>query len=186
MFSGKTSELMRRLTREELAKKKVVAFKPVIDDRHDTENLVTHAGVYTSSQEFKARRVMNPAAIFDAAEHAEVVGIDEAQFFDAALPNVVETLARMGKRVIIAGLDLDYKGQPFHPMPELMARADEVTKVYAVCMVCGAPASRSQRIADSDEQVLVGAESVYQARCRAHWSPEPVLTRQANMDQAEG
>lgn len=186
MFSGKTTELVRRLTRSSLAKQTVMAFKPIVDDRHDIDDIVTHDGPYTNPLEFKARRVKRPADIFDLSETADVVGIDEAQFFNSDLPNVVETLARTGKRVIVAGLDLDFRGQPFGSMPELMARADEVLKTYAVCMVCGAPATRSQRIADSQDQVLVGAESVYQARCRTHWSPQPSFTRVAELDQAEG
>lgn len=188
MFSGKTTELVRRLTRASIAKQNVAAFKPVVDDRHDSDDIVTHEGVYTDRQQFKAQRVKRPADIYDLVEKmgADVVGIDEAQFFNEDLPNVVETLARTGKRVILAGLDLDFRGQPFGSMPELMARADEVMKTYAVCTVCGAPATRSQRIADSQDQVLVGAERVYQARCRTHWSPQPMFTRAAEQDQAEG
>lgn len=186
MFSGKTSELIRRLTRATIAKQKVVAFKPVVDDRHDTPNILSHEGFFQDRREFRAQPMASSEAILEASRDAEVVGIDEVQFFDAGLPDVVERLARAGKRVILAGLDLDYRGTPFGSVPELMARADDVDKTYAVCVICGASATRSQRIADSDEKVLVGAESVYQARCRGHWSPEPVLSRQANTDMAEG
>lgn len=186
MFSGKTSELIRRLTRATIAKQKVVAFKPVVDDRHDTPHILSHEGFFQDRREFEAVQIISAEELLRASEHAEVVGIDEVQFFDDKLPDVVEKLARQGKRVILAGLDMDYRGQPFGVVPELMARADEVSKTYAVCMICGHSATRSQRIADSDETVLVGADSVYQARCRAHWSPEPVLSRQANADIAEG
>jgi thymidine kinase len=186
MFSGKTSELIRRVTRATIAKQKVVAFKPAVDDRHDGPHIFTHQGVFQDRQEFRALQVSCAKDILEASEAAKVVGIDEAQFFDEDLPEVVEKLARRGKRVVIAGLDLDYRGQPFGIVPELMAKADYIDKTYAICMVCGCRATRSQRVADSDETVLVGAEGAYQARCRTHWSPQPVLTRHANKDFAEG
>ena len=186
MFSGKTSTLINRLTRATLAKQKVVAFKPLVDNRHESPHILSHEGFFQDRREFKATPMASSEAVFEASRDAEVVGIDEAQFFDPGLPDVVERLARQGKRIVLAGLDLDYRGQPFGVVPELLARADEVDKTHAVCMVCGASATRSQRIADSDETVLVGDDAVYQARCRAHWSPEPVLSRQANNDFAEG
>ena len=186
MFSGKTSELIRRLTRATIGQQRVLAFKPKVDTRNAADSLVSHPGVFEDRQEFWAVSVASSETILAASADAEVVGIDEVQFFDAGLPDVVERLARRGKRVICAGLDLDYRGQPFGVVPELMARADQVDKTYAVCMICGAPATRSQRIADSDETVLIGAIAAYQARCRAHWSPEPVLSKQANRDFAEG
>jgi len=182
MFSGKTSELIRRLTRATIARQKVMAFKPKVDTRHSSDALVSHPGVFEDRREFRAIPVSSSKAILEMSREAEVVGIDEVQFFDEELPDVVERLARREKRVICAGLDLDFRGQPFGIVPELMARADQVDKTYAVCMVCGASATRSQRIADSDQTVLIGAGAAYQARCRAHWSDEPVLTRQANRD----
>jgi thymidine kinase len=181
MFSGKTEELVRRLRRARFAKQKVLAFKPVVDNRHSSEHLVSHAGV-----EYEAHTVATALEIYDAAKDAEVIGIDEAQFFDDQLPEIADRLAQAGKRVIVAGLDMDFRGRPFGVVPELMARADSVTKAHAVCITCGAPATRSQRIVDSSEQVLIGDGAVYQARCRAHWNPEPVFRRQDNLDDVDG
>lgn len=171
MFSGKTEELIRRLRRAKIAKQRVVVFKPRIDNRYDEIQIVSH-----SSQKISSIPVEDPSAMEHCLEHldspVDVVGVDEAQFFDESLIPFVEGLANSGTRVVIAGLDQDYLGRPFGAMPNLLAIADVVTKQYAVCVVCGAPASKSQRIADervggvSDEQVLVGAEQLYEARCR--------------------
>src|SRR5688572_7146534 len=171
MFSGKTEELIRRLRRAKIARQRVVVFKPRIDNRYDEIQIVSH-----SSQKISSIPVEDPSAMAHCLEHldapVDVVGVDEAQFFDESLVPFVERLANAGTRVVIAGLDQDYLGRPFGAMPNLLAVADVVTKQYAVCVVCGAPASKSQRIADekipevSDEQVLVGAEQLYEARCR--------------------
>jgi thymidine kinase len=180
MFSGKTEELLRRLRRAMHARLEVVAFKPVVDDRYHTVDIVSHGGVT-----LQAIPVEDPRDILGLSENAAVVGIDEAHFFGEGLLDVVQRLARDGVRVIIAGLDVDYKGVPFGVMPELMAVAERVRKFHAICAVCGAPAARSQRITDSDEQVLVGGETVYEARCRAHWSPRPTFSADRRMEDRE-
>ena len=171
MFSGKTEELIRRLRRAKIAKQRVVVFKPRIDNRYDEVQIVSH-----SSQRIPSIPVEDPSAMDHCLKHldskVDVVGVDEAQFFDASLIDLVERLANSGVRVVIAGLDQDYLGRPFGVMPNLLAIADVVTKQYAVCVICGSPASKSQRIAEeskgqvSNAQVLVGAEKLYEARCR--------------------
>jgi thymidine kinase len=163
MFSGKTEELIRRVKRAVLARQRVQAFKPRIDDRYDATRIVTHErvsveAVAVANSESLERRV---------EEETDVVAIDEAQFFDVGIVEVADRLAARGVRVIIAGLDQDYLGRPFHPMPELMAIAEEVTKVHAVCTACGASASRSQRLIAEATTVLVGGSESYEARCRA-------------------
>lgn len=167
MFSGKTEELIRRLRRAEIAKQKVQTFKPATDNRyHDTE-IVSHDRVSLPSTPVK-----NAAEIVELVrEDTQVVGIDEAQFFDAKLVSVCEALANRGKRVIVAGLDQDYRGVPFEPMPQLLCVAEYITKALAICSVCGKPANRSQRMAASSERVLVGAKEAYEARCRACFKP---------------
>jgi len=179
MFSGKTEELIRRLRRSLYAKQRVVAVKPVIDNRYTAEDLATHAG-YT----LKAFPVKNADEILKRTADAEVVGIDEAQFIEG-LSEAVQDLARAGKRVIVSGLDLDYRGVPFGPIPYLMAVADRVEKLTAICMVCGGDATRSQRIVDSEEQIVIGGENVYEPRCRVHWSPKPVFSEDRQMDRRE-
>jgi thymidine kinase len=168
MFGGKTEELVRRLRRAEIARQRVVCVKPSIDDRYHATDVASHAGAT-----FRAVPVRGSAEALAVCAGADVVGVDEAQFFDAGIVEVVRNLAASGVRVIVAGLDLDYRGAPFGPMPALMAEAEDVTKVHAVCTVCGGDASRSQRVVASDSVVLVGATEFYEARCRAHWSPNP-------------
>lgn len=163
MFSGKTEELIRRVKRALLARQKVQAFKPRIDDRYDATRIVTH-----ERTSVEAVAVANSESLEGrVAEDADVVAIDEAQFFDVGIVEVADRLASKGIRVIVAGLDQDYLGRPFHPMPELMAIAEEVTKVHAVCTACGAAASRSQRLLAEGTTVLVGGSEAYEARCRA-------------------
>ena len=181
MFAGKTEELIRRLRRALYAKLSVKVFKPVIDNRYDATNLVSHEGLTLA-----AVPVKDVSEIVDQSVDARVIGIDEAQFFSEDLALVAEALANRGKRVVVAGLDLDYRGHPFGPMPTLMALADSVHKITAVCTVCGAVATRTQRIVASEEQVLVGGQTVYQARCREHWSPEPVFSRQDQTGEMDG
>jgi thymidine kinase len=168
MFSGKTEELIRRLRRAMIARQQVQVFKPVIDQRYHVEKVTSHNGLH-----FEARPVDSAMAILSALETGtNVVAIDEVQFFDEAIVEVCEALAQEGKRVICAGLDMDFRGVPFGPMPHLMARAEEVSKLHAICVVCGQEASRTQRLIEgtpaayNDPIVLVGAAEVYEARCR--------------------
>jgi len=167
MFSGKSEELIRRLTRAKIARLRVQVFKPRIDSRFSEVEVVSHGGLRLTAFAVKAS-----AEILDRTDaRTEVVGIDEAQFFDAGIVDVVTRLANLGKRVIVAGLDQDYLGKPFDPMPALMAEAEEVTKTRAICVRCGAPASRTQRIVESRERVVVGAAGLYEARCRRCFEP---------------
>ncbi|MBD3367471.1 MAG: thymidine kinase [Candidatus Eisenbacteria bacterium] len=167
MFSGKSEELIRRLRRAKIARQEVVAFKPSIDDRYDEDDIVSH-----DERRIESVRIAKASEILARVDDAvEVVGIDEAQFFDGDLVAVCEELADTGRRVIVAGLDQDYLGRPFEPMPQLLAVAEYITKTLAVCMRCGRPANRTQRIIASDERVVVGADEVYEARCRRCFSP---------------
>lgn len=170
MFCGKTDELIRRLRRATSARQKVQVFKPAIDQRYGLEKVTSHAGT-----EYAARPVPSARAIPDHLDlNATVVGIDEAQFFDQAIVPLSQEPADRGVRVIIAGLDTDFRGEPFGPMPVLMAKADVVDKLHAICMVCGQLACRSQRLVNGkparydDPVVIVGASELYEARCRAH------------------
>jgi thymidine kinase len=162
MFSGKTEELIRRLRRAQIARLRVAIIKPAIDTRFAEDRIVSHSGVSLPSI-----TVAHADEIPDRIGDVEVVGIDEAQFFDSKLIVVCETLAAQGKRVIVAGLDQDYLGQPFEPMPQLLALAEYISKTLAICVVCGNPANRTQRVTRSPERVLVGAADAYEARCRA-------------------
>ena len=161
MFSGKTEELIRRLKRSQLARQKVTIFKPVVDTRYHLENIVSH-----NHNSIPSIPVTNPKEIILLAIDCEVVGIDEAQFFDENLVEVCTFLANQGKRVIIAGLDMDYVGLPFGPIPHLMAVSEFVTKVHAICMQCGSVASYSYRLNKNKNTVLLGEKDVYEARCR--------------------
>jgi thymidine kinase len=167
MFSGKSEELIRRLRRAKIARQKVIAFKPRIDDRYDEADIVTH-----DDRRIESIRILNAREILDHVDpDTQVVGIDEAQFLGDELPEVCETLANAGVRVIVAGLDQDYTGKPFEPMPALLAIAEYITKTLAVCMKCGKPANRTQRIIPSKERVVVGASEAYEARCRHCFDP---------------
>jgi thymidine kinase len=171
MFSGKTEELIRRLRRAVYARQKAEIFKPKMDRRYAEIEIVSH-----SRQSLKAQPVGDAKEILDlvSAETA-VVGIDEAQFFKGNIVEVAQTLANRGVRVIVAGLDQDFRGRPFDPMPELMAVAEFVTKNLAICMVCGNPAGRSQRLIREDNRVVLGAAESYEARCRkCHTVDEPL------------
>ena len=170
MFSGKTDELIRRLVRATIAKQKVQVFKPAIDVCYAVEKVTSHAG-----SNFDAIPVEKSAEILDKMDKdTTVVGIDEAQFFDSEIVNVVQKLAERGIRVLIAGLDMDFRGEPFGPMPVLMSMAERVDKLHAICMVCGDEASRTQRLVNGkparydDPVVIVGASELYEARCRVH------------------
>jgi len=170
MFSGKTDELIRRLVRATIAKQKVQVFKPVIDVRYAVEKVTSHAG-----SQYDAIPVSNASEIPSRIEKdTTIVGIDEAQFFDPEIPVVAQELADRGIRVIVAGLDMDFRGEPFGPMPLILAKAERVDKLHAICMVCGDEASRTQRLVNgmpakyNDPVVIVGASELYEARCRAH------------------
>jgi thymidine kinase len=168
MFSGKSEELIRRLRRAKIARQKVVAFKPRIDDRYDEDDIVSH-----DDRRVESFRIDDASEILGhVGDDVQVVGIDEGQFLGAKLPEVCEELANRGVRVIVAGLDQDYLGRPFEPMPTLLAVAEYITKTLAVCMKCGKPANRTQRIIRSKERVVVGAGEAYEARCRHCWNPE--------------
>lgn len=176
MFSGKTEELLRRVRRAQIARQKVQVFKPTIDNRYSVDHVQSH-----NANRVASRPVEKAKDILDLVDdNTRVVGIDEAQFFDEAVVEVAQKLAFRGMRVIVAGLDMDFRGMPFGPMPRLLAIAEDVTKLSAVCMVCGGPASRSQRIAgpeDSaakDDKILVGAKDFYEARCRFCHEPEAI------------
>lgn len=165
MFSGKTEELIRRVKRAQIAKQRVQIFKPAIDVRYDKEDVVSH-----SSQSIKSEPVESAVEILiRLKDSTRVVAIDEVQFFDEGIITVVSKLAARGYRVICAGLDLDYRAQPFGPMGTLLALADEVVKIHAICTICGAPATRSQRLSSNKDQVLLGETDAYEARCRGHY-----------------
>ena len=167
MFSGKSEELIRRLRRAKIARQKVLAFKPAIDDRYDDTDIVSH-----DDRRIESIRVTSAGEIPGYVDGGvEVVGIDEAQFLGPELPAVCERLADAGVRVIVAGLDQDYLGQPFEPMPQLLAVAEYITKTLAVCVKCGRPANRTQRLIPSHERVVVGASGAYEARCRGCFRP---------------
>jgi thymidine kinase len=167
MFSGKSEELIRRLRRAQIAKQRVQIFKPKIDNRYSDDHITSHSEMRIASKNTASSREL----LKDVHADTEVVGIDEGQFFDAELPAVCNTLADQGKRVIVAGLDQDYLGKPFEPMPQLLAIAEYITKTLAICMVCGAPANHTQRLIASSERVLVGASGTYEARCRRCFDP---------------
>lgn len=173
MFSGKTEELLRRLKRAKFANLRVEIFKPQIDTRYHDSLIVSH-----DSNHIQSNPVSVAENILLYANEVDVVGIDEAQFFDDRLPDVCNILASKGIRVIIAGLDMDFKGQPFGPMPALMANAEFVTKVHAICMRCGNPAGYSYRLTDSDKTVLLGEKQEYEPRCRACFN-EGMLNKKA-------
>ena len=170
MFSGKTEELIRRIVRARIAKQKVQVFKPVLDDRYKSKKISSHSGSH-----YDARVVKDANQIGEMVDaDTDVVAIDEVQFFDWSVAELCDKLANQGKRVILAGLDLDFRGEPFGPMPLIMAQAESVDKLQAICIVCGAPASRTQRLIDGnpanydDPIIMVGASEVYEARCRQH------------------
>jgi thymidine kinase len=161
MFSGKTEELIRRITRAKIARQQIAIFKPAMENRYHSKHVVSH-----NANAIYSTPVATASDIYPLAQEADVVGIDEAQFFDEALVDVVVKLAQDGKRVVIAGLDMDYRGIPFGVMPQLMAIAEYVTKTQAICMNCGNPASFSHRLNPSSEQVLLGETDLYEALCR--------------------
>ncbi len=172
MFSGKTEELIRRLKRARFARQSVEIYKPAVDARYSVSEVISH-----DENSIPSEMVDTASQILLMVGKADVVGIDEAQFFDADLVPVCETLARDGRRVIVAGLDQDFLGRPFEPMPQLMAIAEYITKLHAICVVCGAPANHSQRIVSDRSRVLLGATDAYEPRCRACFDPNLGLAR---------
>jgi thymidine kinase len=179
MFSGKSEELIRRLRRAQIAKRRVQVFKPSIDDRFHNTAIASH-----SEQTHHATPVDESWDIIRLLDdRTEVVGVDEAQFFDDDIVKVVETLANQGRRVIVAGLDQDYLGRPFDPVPSIMAISEYVTKTLAICVRCGAPANRTQRLTATEDRVVVGTGDMYEARCRRCFEPE--LTRQLHLSMGD-
>jgi thymidine kinase len=167
MFSGKSEELIRRLRRAKIARQKVQVFKPDIDSRFSNDHIVSH-----SEMRHESANIKSATEVWARVEpDTEVVGIDEGQFFDNELVRVANELAQRGVRVIIAGLDQDYTGRPWEPMPQLLAIAEYITKTHAICMKCGQPANYTQRTFESEERVAVGGEGMYEARCRRCFVP---------------
>ena len=177
MFSGKSEELIRRLRRGIYAKQKVIVFKPAIDDRYHKEKVVSHDG-----NELEAINISTAREILlQNLSQFDVIGIDEIQFFDNEIVHIVEKLAEDGHRVVVAGLDMDFRGEPFDPMPQIMAVSEQVTKLQAVCAICGSSSSRTQRLINGqparidDPIILVGANESYEQRCRAHHIVAPSI-----------
>ena len=166
MFSGKTEELIRRVRRAQIAKMNTIIFKPKVDDRYSPEHIVSHNQMKLNSQ-----IVETADEILTKSQKAEVVAIDEAQFFDDNIVEICKILAKQKKRVIVAGLDTDYKGEPFGPMPHLMCEADYVDKLRAICVVCGNPATYTQRTSKDQQRVIIGETDIYEARCRNCYEP---------------
>jgi len=167
MFSGKSEELIRRIRRARIARKRVQVFKPVLDDRYSHDEIVSH-----SEQRLKSETVNSAQDILAKMDwRTQVVGIDESNFFGPDLVEIAQQLADTGKQVIIAGLDTDYLGRPFTPMPELLCVAESITKMLAICMRCGNPAKHTQRLVESSELIVVGATGTYEARCRRCFEP---------------
>ncbi len=168
MFSGKSEELIRRLRRAEIARQRVQIFKPLIDQRYSNTEIVSHSG-----HGIRSDLVKTAADVLVSVEaRTEVVGIDEAQFLGEGVLDVCTKLADMGKRVIVTGLDTDYLGRPFEPMPRLLAIAEEITKLLAICVRCGNPAVHTQRLVASEDLIVVGAGGMYEARCRRCFEPQ--------------
>lgn len=169
MFSGKSEELIRRIRRCQIAKMNILVFKPTVDTRFSSQEIVSHSG-----QAVNALLADNAQVIAEMADNYQVIAIDEAQFFDEALIPLARQLAKEGKRVILAGLDMDFRGEPFGPMPQLMALADEVLKLTAICSICGEDANMTQRLVNGqpahwgDPLIVIGAEEKYEARCKKH------------------
>jgi len=181
MYSGKTEELIRRLRRAQIARQRVEIFKPAIDDRYAADAIVSH-----SELRIPSRAVRRAKDILKHAHEAQVIGIDEGQFLGRELRGVCEQLARRGKRVIVAGLDQDYRGRPFEPMPELLAIAEYITKTLAICMVCGAPANHTYRKLKRGGRVVVGGADLYEARCRRCFDLGPRVRSRGPLDVAHG
>ncbi len=181
MFSGKTEELIRRLKRAKIANQKTEIFKPRIDTRYDERRVVSH-----DDNSILAIPLENSRRLLELSKGISVVGIDEAQFFDADLTEICQALALQGKRVIVAGLDMDFRGQPFGPMPQLLAVAEYITKVHAICQHCGNLATHSYRLTAEGEQVVLGEKDMYEARCRTCYHMGNILNLQVRVNGEEG
>jgi thymidine kinase len=167
MFSGKSEELIRRLRRAQIARQRVQIFKPKLDSRFSEDHIVSH-----SEMKIRSQLVSQAREILDLLDgRTQVIGIDEGQFFDMDLAFVCNNLADSGKRVIVAGLDQDFRGKPFDPMPQLLSIAEYITKTLAICVRCGAPANRTQRLVENPDRLLLGATDAYEARCRLCFDP---------------
>jgi thymidine kinase len=166
MFSGKTEELIRRIRRAQIAKMDTIIFKPKVDDRFSPEHIVSH-----NQMKLNSKIVETSDEILTKSQNAEVVAIDEAQFFDDNIIEICKILAKQKKRVIVAGLDTDYRGEPFGPMPHLMCEADYVDKLRAICVNCGNPATYTQRTSKDSQRVVIGETDIYEARCRNCYEP---------------
>ena len=166
MFSGKTEELMRRIRRAQIAKMDTIIFKPKVDDRYSPAHIVSH-----NQMKLNSEIVETSDEILTISQKAEVIAIDEAQFFDDDIVEICKTLAKQKKRVIVAGLDTDYRGEPFGPMPYLMCEADYVDKLRAICVKCGNPATYTQRTSKDSQRVIIGETDIYEARCRNCYEP---------------
>ena len=167
MFSGKSEELIRRLRRAQIARQRVQIFKPKLDSRFSEDHIVSH-----SEMKIRSQLVSQAREILDLLDgRTQVIGIDEGQFFDMDLAFVCNNLADSGKRVIVAGLDQDFRGKPFDPMPQLLSIAEYITKTLAICVRCGAPANRTQRLVENPDRLLVGETDAYEARCRLCFDP---------------
>ncbi len=170
MFSGKTEELIRRLKRAKIANQIVEVFKPVVDIRYDEASVVSH-----DENSLISTQIDGSQQLLNIEDHVQVIGIDEGQFFDRQLPEVCEKLALNGKRVIVAGLDMDYSGRPFGPMPQLLAVAEYITKVHAICQHCGNLATHSYRLSNEASTVVIGERDLYEARCRVCYTMGNIL-----------
>jgi thymidine kinase len=178
MFSGKSEELMRRLRRAMIARKRVQVFKPILDDRYSKDEIVSHTDIRMKSEAMK-----DVSEVLGRLDwRTQVVGIDEANFFGQGLVEIVSQLADSGKQVIMAGLDTDYMGRPFPPLPDLLTLAESITKTLAICMRCGNPAKHTQRLVESNDLIVVGAAGMYEARCRRCF--EPGVPKQEYLDFA--
>lgn len=176
MFSGKTEALITQLRRAEIARLRFQVFKPEVDVRYSVDEVASH-----NKSRFPAINISKARDLYQHVEpYTQIVGIDEAQFFDDEIVDVAQKLADSGRRVVVAGLDTDWRGEPFGPMPKLLAIADVIHKQYAICVVCGAPATRTQRIVNAKEQFLLGSTDSYEARCRKHFDPELSLRLSKN------
>ena len=171
MFSGKSEELIRRLRRAQIARQKVSIFKARLDDRFSADDIVSH-----NQQRIKSIPVSSARDILEQATDSDVIGVDEAQFFDDDIVSVLGALANAGKRVVVAGLDKDFRGEAFGPMPQRMTQAEYVTKSLAICMICGEPANFTQRLTPDEDQIIVGELDIYEARCRGCFKPPAATT----------